>query len=190
MKRRLKRALAQRRKLRHVDTGLVPSAVLIPIFCKQGEYFILFTKRTEKVKEHKGEISFPGGAYEEEDAALLDTALRECFEEIGLSADDVEVLGELDDMPTIGSDFVISPFVAVIPWPYPFEIDPWEVKEIIEVPISALLDTRCRNREAETWRSRAITSYSYHYNGEIIWGASARILHQFLDIYTHAAEGK
>ncbi|MBA7617534.1 putative Nudix hydrolase NudL [subsurface metagenome] len=187
---KLKQALAQRQKVFNTDYDLVPSAVLVPIFYKEGEYYLLFTKRTEKVKVHKGQIAFPGGAYEEEDDTLLDTALRECTEEIGLSPDDVELLGELDDMPTMSSDFVISPFVAVLPWPYPFKIDPWEVEKIIEVPLSALLDKDCVRQETEILYGKQIPTYFYDYQGEVIWGASARILHQFLDIYTRVMADK
>ncbi len=139
---------------------------------------------------HKGEISFPGGAYEKEDATLLDTALRESAEEIGLSPEDVELLGEMDDIQTIGSNFVISPFVGIIPWPYKFRLGPWEVDSIIEVPILALLDTSCRSQERETRRGQVINSYSYYYQNDVIWGASARILYQFLDIYNRAMGGK
>ena len=92
--------------------SLTPSAVLVPIYHKQGEYYILFTKRTEDVKNHKGQISFPGGVHQEEDRTLVDTALRESAEEIGLMPNDVEVLGELDDTTTVTSSFIISPFVG------------------------------------------------------------------------------
>lgn len=183
VKQRLKRFLSQRQKLRNHEAGLIPSAVLIPIFYKQGEYHILFTKRTENVRVHKGQISFPGGAYEETDGTLLNTALRESSEEISLAAEDIEVLGELDDIPTIGSDYIISPFVAFIRWPYPFKLDPWEVAEIIEVPITALLDEACVIQETATRRGQPVASYSYLYQAEVIWGASARILHQFLEIW-------
>jgi len=152
MRQRLKQAISQRQKSHIVDASRVPSAVLIPIYYKQGEYYVLFTKRTEKVKDHKGQISFPGGAYEERDGTLVNAALRECAEEIGLAAEVVEILGELDDFSTIGSGYIISPFAAAIPWPYPLKVDPWEVEEIIEVPISALLDKDCVHQETETHR--------------------------------------
>jgi 8-oxo-dGTP pyrophosphatase MutT (NUDIX family) len=190
MHQRLKQALSQRRKSRIVDASRVPSAVLIPIFYKQGEYYILFTKRTEMMKDHKGQISFPGGAYEEEDETLVNTALRECAEELGLPAEAVEVLGELDDMPTLTTDYLISPFVAVIPWPYQLKVDPMEVEEVIEVPISALLDRNCRRQETDTLKGQPITTYFYDYQGKVIWGATARILNQFLDIWTEAMENK
>ena len=117
MKQRLKQVLSRRHKRRIVDPSLVRAAVLVPIYEKQGQYHLLFTKRTREVKEHKGQISFPGGAYQEEDKTLANTALRECAEEIGLMAGDVEMLGELDDFVTQVSSYIISPFVAVIPLP-------------------------------------------------------------------------
>jgi len=183
MKQRLRQALSQRQKRHIVDANRVPSAVLVPIYYKQGEYYILFTKRTGKVKEHKGQISFPGGAYRDGDRTLVDTALRECAEEIGLTADRVEVLGELDDNITLKTGYIISPFVAIIPWPYPFKVDQWETKEIIEVPISALLDKSSLRQETEIIDGKTVTIYFYHYQGRVIWGATARILNQFLDIF-------
>ena len=184
MEQRLKQALSQRKKQHIIDTSRVLSAVLLPIYCKRGEYYILFTKRTEKVKDHKGQISFPGGAYEEQDGTLLNTALRECTEEIGLAAEVVELLGELDDFLTTNSGYIMSPFVGVMPWPYPLKVDPAEVEEIIEVPISALLDNDCLRQETEIVDGQTVTSYFYHYQGRVIWGATAKILNQFLDIFT------
>ncbi len=183
MKQKLKQALAQRQKSHIVDASRVPSAVLVPIYYKQEEYYILFTKRTEIVKDHKGQISFPGGAYEEQDGALANTALRECTEEIGLAAEVIELLGELDDIATTTSSYIISPFVAAIPWPYPFKVDPIEVEEIIEVPISALLDKDCLRQGTDTLDGQVITTYFYDYQEKVIWGATARILNQFLDIF-------
>jgi len=171
-----------------VDTSRVPSAVLLPIFYKEMEYHILFTKRTERVKDHKGQISFPGGAYEERDGTLVNTALRECAEEIGLMAEEVEVLGELDDTISRTSNFIISPFVALIPWPYQFKVNGEETEELIEVPISVLLNKDCQHQESEIIDGKAVTSYFYHYQGRVIWGATARILNQFLDIYAHIIE--
>ncbi len=190
VKQRLRQALPRRQKQHLVDTSRVPSAVLLPIYYKEEQYYLLFTKRTEKVKEHKGEISFPGGAYQDEDSTLVNTALRECAEEIGLMADRVEVLGELDDAATQTSDYIISPFVAFIPWPYQFKMDKEEVEEIIEIPISALLDGDCLRQETEIVDGKAVTSYFYYYQGRVIWGATARILNQFLNIFDQVMEDK
>lgn len=140
------------------------------------------------MREHKGQISFPGGAYEDGDGALLKTALRESDEEIGLAPEAVEVLGELDDMPTIGSTYLISPFVGIIPWPYPFKIDPFEVDGLIEVPLAWLMDKGNIRQAGETINGEPMTTFFYHYQGDVIWGASARILHQFLEIYARVAD--
>ncbi len=189
---RLKEALSQRhkstvfqkRKRRVVGSGVTSAAVLVPIFYRDGEYYILFTERTDTVRDHKGQISFPGGAHELEDLTLLDTALRECKEEIGLDAGAVEVLGELDDMLTLHTNYLVSPFVGIIHWPYWFKVDPKEVKQIIEAPISALLDKNNLHHETEMVNDKLISGYYYEYKGKIIWGATARILTQFLDIYS------
>lgn len=187
VKQRIIQALSQRQKQRIIDARRVKSAVLLPLYYKQGEYYILFTKRTEKVKDHKGQISFPGGAYEDRDGTLLNTALRESAEEIGLSADTVEVLGELDDVSTFVSNYVISPFVALISWPNPLTLDPWETEEIIEVPMSALLEKNPAPKKAGVMNGKEAASYFYDYQGKIIWGATATILKQFLDIFTQVA---
>lgn len=183
MKQRLRQALFLRKKRRIVDTSQVSAAVLLPIYWKQGQYYLLFTKRTEKVKEHKGQISFPGGGYQQEDGTLLATALRECAEEIGLAASEIEILGELDDVATLTSSYIVSPFVALIPWPYSLKLDRWEVEEILEVPILALLDRDSLRQGTEVMDGETITSYFYCYQGRVIWGATARILYQFLDIF-------
>jgi 8-oxo-dGTP pyrophosphatase MutT (NUDIX family) len=186
VKENLRQLLAQRQKRRIVDADRLPSAVLLPLYHKQGQCHILFIKRTETVKEHKGQISFPGGTCEESDRTPLDTALRECTEEIGLHAEDAEVLGELDDEVTTTSNYIVSPFVAVIPWPYQFKVNEAEVEEIIEVPISALRDKNCLHLDAEILNGEVVDSYAYHYQGRIIWGATARILNRFLDIFAQA----
>ena len=178
MKRKLKLLLAARQKQQIVPAGRRPAAVLMPVYKKQGQHHILFTKRTENVMTHKGQISFPGGVYEEKDGTLVNTALRESDEEIGLRPQVVEVVGELDDTPSVESNYVITPFIGFIPWPYQFKLNDKEVDSIIEVPIPALLDKRSLIKEN---RSGSIVN-SYYYQGHIIWGATARILEQFLDI--------
>ena len=183
MEQRLREALSRRQKRHIIDAKLAPSAVLVPIYYKQGQYYILFTKRTERVKEHKGQISFPGGAHQEGDRTLVDTALRESAEEIGLVPGEVRILGELDGTITGTSHYDVSAFVGVIPWPYQFQVDGWEVEEIMEVPISALMDKGCLQQQTEVQDGQAVISYFYHYQGRVIWGATARILRQFLDIF-------
>ena len=156
--------------------NLKSSAVLVPLFYDEGQYHVLFTKRSSQVDFHKGQACFPGGRPEPPDSNLLQTALREAEEEIGLKAKDVEILGELDDNPTLTSGYVISPFVAVISYPYPFKADPREVEEIFSVPLSALMD------EANVRQDRSGLGYTYEYEGHIIWGATARIVKQFTEL--------
>ena len=187
----LKKILAQKRKRRIIDNSRVPAAVLVPVYNKEGQYHIVFIKRTETVKEHKGQISFPGGNRDINDKTLLDTALREASEEIGLHLKDIKVLGELDDEITTTSNYIVTPFVALIPWPYRFTKNKDEVDEIIEVPIPALLDKDCLKSDIETLDGGIVVdSCTYHYRGRVIWGATARILKKLLDIVARAMPGK
>jgi 8-oxo-dGTP pyrophosphatase MutT (NUDIX family) len=179
---RLKQSLSQRQKKRHIDGSRVRAAVMVPIYCKQGQLHILLIKRTETVRVHKGEISFPGGTYEYEDETLVNTALRESAEEIGLRPGDVEILGELDDEPSIATNYNISPFVGFIPWPYKFRLSPEETEEIINVPVQSLLDKTSRRKGTRTVDGKTIITYDYHYQERVIWGATARILNRFLSI--------
>jgi len=179
---KIKALLGQRQK-RHIDEAdRVPSAVLIPIYESQGQYHIVFIRRTETVKTHKGQISFPGGTREINDRTLLDTAIRESTEEIGLLPEDIEILGELDDEVTTTSNYIVTPFVAMIPWPYSFVINKGEVDEVIKVPVAALLEKDCLKPDTEFLDGKEFESHAYHYQGKVIWGATARILNKFLDI--------
>jgi len=187
MKEKLSRVLALRRKVSLSGRGLTEAAVLIPIFCKDGEYHILFIKRSDQVQHHKGQISFPGGARSETDASLLETALRESWEEIGLEVKDVEVLGELDDTPTTTSSFNVSSFVAFVPYPYQFTLSPYEIDEIFSVPVSSLLYEAKRGEERYTFDGEIYVGYSYEYEGRVIWGATAQIVRQLLEVWQSAS---
>ncbi|MFC1893321.1 NUDIX hydrolase [Chloroflexota bacterium] len=189
MEQGLRQILAEREVKRIRDENRELSAVLVPVYRRQEQYYILFTKRTEQVKVHKGQISFPGGAYEEGDGTLLGTALRECAEELGITVDSIEILGALDDVVTQTSSYIISPFVAFSPWPYQFKVNTQEIAELLEVPLSALLDENCRHGEAEFINDEVITTYFYHYQDKVIWGATAEILRQLLDIVVQVMEG-
>ena len=159
------------------------AAVLVPLFQKDGDCHLLFTKRSEEVKYHKGEISFPGGVVDEEDSELISTALREAFEEIGLKERDVQIIGLLDDIVTI-TEFIVTPIVGLFPYPYSFKVSEAEIAELIEVPVASLLDEDCYS-ETEIFRGgRNEVVYAYQYGRHTIWGATARILKQFLDLIT------
>jgi 8-oxo-dGTP pyrophosphatase MutT (NUDIX family) len=172
VKQRIERVLRHRKKERITGANLKASAVLIPLFYSQGGYHILFTERSDDVVFHKGQVCFPGGTQEPSDSSLLQTALRESEEEIGLEAKDIEILGELDDMRTFVTNYVISPFVAFIPPPHSLKTNGREVKGAFSVPLSFLMDEANFKQD----------SYAYEYEGHIIWGATARILRQFVGL--------
>jgi len=182
VKEKIARAFSQREKRIIRDKGLVLSAVLVPLYECEGEYHILFTKRTERVSSHRGQVSFPGGSYDEEDEDLKTTALRECFEEIGLRDKDVEILGELDDEVSM-SNYVMAPYVGYIPYPYEFKINENEIDEIFGVSLSTLLDrNNFREEDPEVLGGRSFARYFFQCQGYVIWGATARILKHFLDL--------
>jgi len=157
------------------------AAVLVPLFKKDGSCHLLFTKRSEQVKYHKGEISFPGGMVDEGDQELIGTALREAFEEIGLKETDVQIIGILDDIVTT-TEFIVTPIVGLFPYPYPFKISQVEIAELIEVPLSFLLmEENLSEKEIFRGDQKEII-YFYQYGKHTIWGATARILKQFLDL--------
>ena len=182
MKEKIKKALAARKKMIIADSSLTDAAVLLPIFEKDGKCHIVFTKRTDHLTHHKGQISFPGGARHEEDKTLKQTALRESWEEIGLKPADVEILGELDDAATVTSGYRISPYVGLIPYPYKFKIDKFEVDEIFDLPLAGLMDESIKKEENMVYADKLIRVYTFELNGKVIWGATAWILKQFLDI--------
>ena len=184
MEAELKKLLAQRTKQYITDSRRIESAVLIPIYQKDEQHGIVFIKRTMIVKRHKGQISFPGGMRDEEDNTLLETALRESEEEIGLHREDVTILGELDDEITTTSNFIVTPFLASIPWPYRFTPNKDEVDELIIIPVTALMEKGCLKPDTEMLDGKKVTSFTYNYRGTVIWGATARILNKLLKIIT------
>jgi 8-oxo-dGTP pyrophosphatase MutT (NUDIX family) len=171
----------QRRVIEHPPFS--HAAVLVPLFQKEGNCHLLFTKRSEEVKYHKGEISFPGGVVDEDDRELIHTALREAHEEIGLKESDVQIIGVLDDIVTI-TEFIVTPIVGLFTYPYPFKVSEVEIAALIEVPLESLLDENSFS-EKEIFRGgQNEIVYAYQYGEHIIWGATARILKQFLDLIT------
>jgi 8-oxo-dGTP pyrophosphatase MutT (NUDIX family) len=165
------------------DPSLPRAAVLLPLYESGGEAHVLFTVRSELVEHHKGQISFPGGAFDPEDRDLAHTAMRETFEEIGVAMDHVEIIGQLDEMITV-SNFLVRPFVGRItqPGPYPFAHSEIEVAEILEVPLTHLRDEINVVVEPRMYQGREIQAHSYRFGEHLIWGATARILKQFLDL--------
>ena len=182
MEKKIQEILACRGKACIQDPRYRRAAVLIPLFKKNGEYHILLTRRTDQVAHHKGQISFPGGRQDKKDKDLLATALREAREEMGIEEKHVRILGELDDICTVSTDFCVSPFVALLPYPYPYKINRQEIEEVIEVPLSELLDSRRFRQELFEKDGQAFPVYFYQHKDHTIWGATARILKQLLDL--------
>jgi 8-oxo-dGTP pyrophosphatase MutT (NUDIX family) len=177
---RLRSALSFRVVRTVGEYGLKLSAVLLLLYSKHGEHHLLLNKRTNNVDVNKGEICFPGGGIDPGDNDLVATALRETYEEMGILSRDVTVLGELDETTT-RAGFVIRPYVGTIPYPYRFHPSPAEVAEVLEVPVSWLLNSDNVRMDTESHYGEAL-AISYSYGGHLIYGATARILRQFLEI--------
>ena len=157
------------------------SSVLVPFFIREGELRALLILRTSSVATHKGQVAFPGGATDPEDGTMLDTALRESREEVGIDPGRVAVLGALQPFDTIVSNFVIHPFVGFLVEPDPvFVPQPSEVETALEIPLEALRDRRNRHRGLVPGFSVPIPLPYYKVNDTVIWGASGAILGELL----------
>lgn len=161
-----------------------PSAVLVPVIEGARGPALLFTVRSQLVRDHKGEISFPGGVRHDEDADLLATALRETEEELGLPADGVEILGALPSVHTVVSGYVIVPFVGLVSGRPQLDPSPIEIAEVVELDI----DDLARVEEEVTIEASPRTPgrppsrawFAYTLDGHTVWGATGRIVHAFL----------
>ena len=161
-----------------------PAAVLIPLYWHDDQWHALFTRRTDDVEEHRGQVSFPGGMIEADDLTYEQAALREAYEEIGIHPQDVDILGRLEPTQTI-THFLITPILGVIPWPYELRCNPKEVASAFGVPLQWLADPA--NVELRTYQaSETGPLFEVHffnaYQGEVIWGATGRIVVQFLKV--------
>jgi 8-oxo-dGTP pyrophosphatase MutT (NUDIX family) len=154
----------------------VPAAVVIPVV-DHGPPSVLLTRRTDTVRTHKGEISFPGGVRHDEDPDLLRTALRETEEELGIPADAFEVLGRLPPTHTVVSGYAVLPFVGLLSRPPALNPSPVEIEEVLEVEVARLAGVE-QEVMAEEWGRGW---FEYHVDGNRVWGATGRILHGFLE---------
>jgi len=169
------------------DEGARPAAVLVPLFEEDGETRVILTKRPETMPTHRGEIAFPGGRYDPSlDAGLVRTALREAREEIGLDPGLVEIIAELDRIGTVGSGFVISPFVGVMTGRPPLSPHPTEVVKVFDVALSELMSEDTFREERWDMWGDDVPVHFYELPGETVWGATARMLTAFL---AHVVEG-
>src|SRR5437588_8201108 len=159
--------------------GRTDAAVLVPLYLDGGRLHAVFTKRQDDLRRHPGEISFPGGRYDEGERDLKATALREAEEEIGLPGDAVEIIGALQPTPTIATGYAVYPFVGLIEPGRTWTLSAREVAEVIELPLSALLAGYGRRRLIR--RGVPIRTDTYLVGDHLIWGATARILGDLFD---------
>ena len=177
----LKRALGERPQ-RGLDTsGLEPAAVLVPLFADAGETGLVLTRRTEALARHAGEIAFPGGRADPDDADPAATALREAQEEIGLAPSAATILGMLDPRATV-THFAVTPVVAALADPCPLVADPAEVEEILHVRLAEL--SAAGAHRVERWRrdGRELDVHFYELREVTVWGATARIIAELLPL--------
>ncbi len=174
------------REPRRIDTGgnsLRHAGVLLPLLEREGTILVLFTRRTNSVEHHKGQISFPGGAVDEEDSSYRETALRETWEEIGLSEEFIDILGPVDDTLTLVSNFLIHPYVGLVRSGYTYSVNPAEVESVLEVPLSVFYPQHAKmNNYTFEHEGKSFQAPGYEYQGNIIWGATARIMGNFVHI--------
>ncbi len=162
--------------------GLVPAAVLIPVFEKEGATRLLFTRRSGSLNKHAGEVSFPGGRQDEGDGSRERTALRETQEELGLEPSRVRILGELDEITTV-TNYRVLPFVGELAYPFELRVSDEEVNSVFDVSIDELMDPVVYTlHRSHTWKGRPYPVHQFQVKGENIWGATGKILAQFLHV--------
>jgi 8-oxo-dGTP pyrophosphatase MutT (NUDIX family) len=183
--------LAARAPILKPEWSAVPAAVLVPLLKTEEGWSVLYTRRTESVETHRGQVSFPGGRIEPGETAAQ-AALREAEEELGVRPGDVTVLGQMDSLLTV-TQYEVAPIVATIPWPYSLALQPGEVAAVFHVPVAWL--SKPENLE-QRWRDpvgegpATPVYYFRSYRGEIIWGATARITLDLLDLLEEGRTGK
>jgi 8-oxo-dGTP pyrophosphatase MutT (NUDIX family) len=173
--------LHQQQTFKYANVPYKKAAVLIPLFYKNEEAHLLFTKRTHLVETHKGQISFPGGMADKGDKDLTGTALRETWEEMGIKSKDVNILGKTDNFLT-NTNFMVTPYVGYFSYPYDYNVNFDEIERVIEVPFSHLIKPDIF--EIKPWIRDGIkwNIHYYSYNGDIIWGVTGFLLSNFLSI--------
>ena len=160
---------------------LVSAAVLVPVIVREAGLAMLLTRRTDHLAHHAGQISFPGGRFEDVDDGPEDAALRETEEEIGLHRHHVDLIGRLDDYVT-RTGFRITPIVGMIHPPFATKADPFEVAEIFEVPLDHLLDPAHHERHSRVYKGVSRSYHAMPYNQYYIWGATAGMLMNFYEV--------
>jgi 8-oxo-dGTP pyrophosphatase MutT (NUDIX family) len=157
------------------STALRPAAVLVPLIDRAEGMSVLLTQRTPHLSAHAGQISFPGGRIEDEDPDVVAAALREAEEEVGLAREHVTVIGRLDTYVT-GTGFEITPVVGIVKAPFQLVIDPFEVAEAFEVPLSFVVDEKNHRRMTRDLEQRTRVFFVLPFEDRNIWGATAGML--------------
>lgn len=160
------------------QNGYKRAAVLVPLIWHDNQWHILFTKRTENLPHHKGQISFPGGMYELEDQNMHETALRETEEELGVKRHTIQTLGRMDDFEAI-SGVTISPYVGILFWPQRLALSVDEVSHIVIMPVHWLADSS--HYEKREYHGFHDVLYYQPYEGEVLWGITAYLTKTLLD---------
>lgn len=157
------------------------AAVLVPLLKEKDEWNLLFTRRADDLLDHKGEVSFPGGAVDIQDHDFIETALREAWEEIGLPSNKVTVLGTLHAFHTI-SNYFLKPVVSVLDWPVVLKNNPTEVSRTFCIPLNWLADQNNWQDKTRTLQNGEVISVIHYdlYEGEKLWGITARITQELL----------
>ncbi len=173
--RRLRRLLSERRRTELTEPDAVACGVLVPILPEPCGPAVVYTLRSEELPSHKGQVSFPGGKRAASDRSLLDTALRETREEIGVDPSDVTILGKLDDVFTMVTDYVITPFVGLLPAGVRFTPNPAEVSDLFTVALEDLMNPRYHDVTTKSFRGHEIDIEVITAGRHTIWGATHRI---------------
>jgi len=158
------------------------AAVLVPLFQRDGELHVLYTRRSDRLASHRGQVAFPGGRFDRRDPDLVAAALRETHEEVGIHPRHVEVLGSFEGRRTHSTEIHVTPFVGIVHGAPEFRPDPKEVAEIFDVPLPALSDPRYRGHYR--WRDNGYSSQrpAILYGGQVIWGLTYELTLTFLQL--------
>ena len=184
MRDRIRQALLGHRPIELPMEGYHPSAVMLLLYEERGVEHVLLQVRGARVEQHAGEISFPGGRHDPGDASLLHTALRETHEEIGVAPHELEIFGQLDDTIVVTSNHLMRPYVgAFIGSPREFATAEAEVRALLRVPLEYLRTPDAHGEFVVDRRGEPELMPAYRYGEHMIWGATYRVLNQFLALY-------
>jgi 8-oxo-dGTP pyrophosphatase MutT (NUDIX family) len=163
------------------DKPLIRAAVLVPIVLQPDGMTLLLTRRTDHLKDHPGQIGFPGGRVEPDDEGPMQTALREAHEEVGLSPGQVQVIGYLEPHAVV-TGFAVTPIVGFIEPATDRQLDSFEVAEVFEVPLAFFLDDANLTRSLRRYRDVEVPLFEYQYEDRRIWGATAHMIHRLIKL--------